>query len=81
MKLSIEELKAFESNPSNNFLTRGQMMDVVRELIAIREAQAVPVAFTGSGSLSAIKVGHEGYIWGESSEAHPIKLYADWEDA
>jgi|GEM_PF-1932244 len=75
MKLSIEELKAFESNPSNNFLTRGQMMDVVRELIAIRELQTVPVAFTGSGSLSAIKVGHEGYIWGTSAEAHPIELY------
>lgn len=48
MKLSIEELKAFEDNPTNNFLTRGQMMDVVRELIAIRElkGEQVPVALT-----------------------------------
>ncbi len=48
-----------------------------RELLAFRMAanQAKPVAFTGSGSLSAIKVGHEGYIWGTSAEAHPIELY------
>jgi len=43
--------------------------------IALAAKQAKPVAFTGSGSLSAIKVGHEGYIWGASAEAHPIELY------
>jgi len=48
-KQSIEELKAFESNPSNNFLTRGQMMEAVRELIAIRDAQDVPVAWIHQG--------------------------------
>ncbi len=49
--------------------------------IALSAKQAKPVAFTGSGSLSAIKVGHEGYIWGTSAEAHPIELYTTQQPA
>lgn len=30
-----------------------------------------PVAWTGSGSLAALKAGREGFIWPEKSEAHP----------
>jgi len=35
-----------------------------------------PVAWTGSGSLAAIKVGAEGFIWGSPAKAHPVPLYA-----
>lgn len=35
-----------------------------------------PVAFTGSGSLAAIKAGAEGVIWGSKADAHPIELFA-----
>lgn len=42
--LSIERLKDFESDPLNNFLSRSEMMEVVKELIAIREkGEQVPV--------------------------------------
>lgn len=43
--------------------------------IAALKGDQVPVAFTGSGSLAAIKGGHEGHIWGASAEAHPVPLY------
>lgn len=38
MKLKIERLRDFERDPSNNFLTRSEMMEAVKELIALREA-------------------------------------------
>ena len=38
-KLSIERLSDFERDPSNNFLTRSEMMEAIKELIALREAQ------------------------------------------
>lgn len=41
--LTYERLKDFERDPLNNFLTRSEMMEVVRENIAIRETQGVPV--------------------------------------
>lgn len=43
--LSIERLKDFERDPLNNFLSRSEMMEVVKELIAIRELKGdqVPV--------------------------------------
>ena len=47
MKLKIERLRDFERDPSNNFLTRSEMMEAVKELIVLREAQKgdqVPVA-------------------------------------
>lgn len=40
-----------------------------------REGQEV-VAWTGSGSLMALKDGREGFIWPRSAKAHPIPLYA-----
>jgi len=45
-----------------------------REIAALKGDQ-VPVAFTGSGSLAAIKGGHEGHIWGIPADAHPVPLY------
>lgn len=44
-KLNIERLKDFERDPSNNFLTRSEMMEAIKELIAIRELKGdqVPV--------------------------------------
>lgn len=41
--LTYDRLKDFERDPLNNFLTRSEMMEVVRENIAIREAQCKPV--------------------------------------
>lgn len=69
MKLSIEELEDVVANAKTSL-----EQYLALELIALK-AERVPVAFTGSGSLAAIKVGHDGYIWGTSAEAHPIKLY------
>ena len=37
-KLSFERLSDFERDPSNNFLTRSEMMEAIKELIALREA-------------------------------------------
>ena len=34
-----------------------------------------PVAFTGNGSLRALSLGEEGYIWPTRADAHPIPLY------
>ncbi|CAH0238097.1 hypothetical protein SRABI106_02337 [Rahnella aquatilis] len=48
MKLKIERLRDFERDPSNNFLTRSEMMEAVKELIAVREplkGDQVPVAY------------------------------------
>lgn len=44
---SIERLKDFEHDPLNNFLSRSEMMEVVKELIAIRELKVdqVPVEY------------------------------------
>ncbi|EMQ4303653.1 hypothetical protein WG886_004359 [Yersinia enterocolitica] len=75
MKLSIEELKDVVANAKTSL-----EQYLALELIKLK-VERVPVAFTGSGSLAAIKGGHDGYIWGESSDAHPIKLYTHWEDA
>lgn len=35
-----------------------------------------PIAWTGSGSLSALKAGVEGHIWPSPEKSHPIPLYA-----
>ncbi|MGZ5029061.1 MAG: hypothetical protein ACXWAT_00650 [Methylobacter sp.] len=35
-----------------------------------------PVGYTGSGSIDAISVGAEGFLFSESGPAHPIPLYA-----
>ena len=45
MRLKIERLRDFERDPSNNFLTRSEMMEAVKELIALRElkGEQVPV--------------------------------------
>lgn len=42
--------------------------------------ELVRVAFTGSGSLAAIKRGDEGFIWGSKEDAHPIELFARCRD-
>lgn len=73
--LSIEELKEMYANILPTGMSKYSR--AIAELIAIRELKGdqVPVAFTGSGSLAAIKGGHEGHIWGASAEAHPVPLY------
>lgn len=50
------------------------LVDDLRYGAAELEVQK-PVAYTGSGSISAIKAGAEGYIWGSSAPAHPVPLY------
>lgn len=39
------------------------------------EIQREPVAWTGSGSLSAIAAGLEGHIWPSKDAAHPVPLF------
>ena len=51
------------------------LQETIDELRAELKGEQVPVAFTGSGSLAAIKGGHEGHIWGTPAEAHPVPLY------
>lgn len=43
---------------------------------ASSKGEALPVAWTGSGSLRALELGGEGFIWPEKGKAHPIPLYA-----
>ncbi|MCL9644984.1 DUF551 domain-containing protein [Rahnella victoriana] len=69
MKLSIEELGDVLANAKTSL-----EQYLALELIELK-GKRVPVAYTGSGSLAAIKGGREGYIWGEPGEAHPIELY------
>lgn len=69
MRLSIGELKDVVANAKTSL-----EQYLALELIELK-AERVPVAYTGYGSLAAIKGGHEGYIWGTSAEAHPIELY------
>lgn len=38
--------------------------------------EAEPSAWTGSGSMAALKDGREGFIWPSKADAHPIPLYA-----
>lgn len=40
------------------------------------KGEEAPVAWTGSGSLRALELGGEGFIWPEKAKAHPIPLYA-----
>lgn len=42
-KISDKELSLFVSNPTDNFLSRGGMMQVAQELIARRAADLPPV--------------------------------------
>lgn len=46
-----------------------------KEWKAQAEPEQEPVIWTGSGSLSTIKAGGEGFIWGTYAKAHPIPLY------
>lgn len=48
----------------------------LRALPSVSVPDAQPVAWTGSGSLMALKDGREGFIWPNSADAHPIPLYA-----
>ena len=72
MKLKIERLRDFERDPSNNFLTRSEMMEAVKELIALREAQKgeqVPVAWIRERIID--KPEHKGKVWRDIS--YPAK--------
>lgn len=42
---------------------------------ALSALEAKPVCYTGSGSMEAVKVGCEGYIWRDCENSHPIGLY------
>jgi len=58
-------------------------MVTVRDLVAAYDAQrkpqaredAQPVAWTGSGSIDALKAGAEGHMWPTKAAAHPVALY------
>lgn len=47
-----------------------------RALSSPPAADQEAVAYTGSGSLMALKDGREGFIWPTPADAHPIPLYA-----
>lgn len=54
-----------------------QALEIALPILEQQERLSVePVAFTGSGSLAAIKAGAEGVIWGRKADAHPIELFA-----
>lgn len=45
-------------------------------LPTLNAREAEPAAWTGSGSMAALKDGREGFIWPSKGDAHPIPLYA-----
>lgn len=70
-KLSIERLSDFERDPSNNFLTRSEMMEAVKELIALREAQKgeqVPVSMDALRDTVAEMSGGLPMEWKEGND-------------
>lgn len=85
-KLTAEKCREFISvlkSPENEghlALTSGYHLQALEIALPILEQQerlsVEPVAFTGSGSLAAIKAGAEGVIWGSKADAHPIELFA-----
>ncbi|WP_205954193.1 hypothetical protein [Pantoea stewartii] len=80
-----DAVKLFIDQPLNNPLTRSQIMDIARISLPLLEQREsggfIRVAFTGSGSLEAIKRGDEGFIWGSRQDAHPIELFVHSKDA
>ncbi|MBF7978070.1 MULTISPECIES: hypothetical protein [Rahnella] len=48
-----------------------------QEEIAELKGDQVPVAFTDSGSLAAIKGGHEGHIWGAPVGVYRVPLFTN----
>lgn len=54
-----------------HYTQRGDELKLAADELEAQE----PVAYTGSGSISAIKAGADGYIWGSSAPAHPVPLY------
>ena len=50
--------------------------DVPAPMATVGAGEAEPAAWTGSGSMAALKDGREGLIWPAKSDAHPIPLYA-----
>lgn len=58
-----------------------QALEIALPILEQQErGELVRVAFTGSGSLEAIKRGGEGFIWGNRAGAHPIELFIHAKD-
>ena len=67
-------IKARETAGTCFTTLRNETADEV--IAALDQPAQEPVAWTGSGSMMALKDGREGFIWPTSAEAHPIPLYA-----
>lgn len=80
-KLTAEKCcQLLDSLNSNGMsILEGYYLEALEIALPILEQQErgglVRVAFTGSGSLEAIKRGDEGFIWGSRADAHPIELF------
>ena len=65
-KLSIERLSDFERDPSNNFMTRSEMMEAIKELIALRKelkGDQVPIAWTDAEELRGMEKDGCSYLF------------------
>lgn len=63
-------------NHKNQWLVAEQYFkDNFEPVEAAASVRAEPVAWTGSWSLNALSHGHEGFIYPEETEAHPIPLF------
>jgi hypothetical protein len=75
--LSIERLKDFERDPSNNFLTRSEMMEAIKELISIRELKGdqVPVAIDSDivRDANRYRFLRDEDAWGEDSDSWDVE--------
>ena len=79
----IEECRALKERGylSINGDYKLQALEIALPILEQQERVGlVSVAFTGSGSLEAIKRGDEGFIWGSKADAHPIELFVHSKD-
>lgn len=82
--LTYDRLKDFERDPLNNFLTRSEMMEVVRELISIREAQGVPDAeIKWDGTDFTVQNVRDGFSYGITPvfTAPQLPVVPEWNNA
>ncbi|WP_257556494.1 hypothetical protein [Sphingobium sp. CFD-2] len=64
------------ADAGTNPLMEAHIADFRATLSSPPAAEQEAVAYTGSGSLMALKDGREGFIWPTPADAHPIPLYA-----
>lgn len=68
--ISTERLEEFIHSPLENSLTRGEQMEMARELLEYRKASAQPVAWTDAEELRDASKGGVGYLFAIGATAN-----------